>query len=132
MMRALASLAVLLAVAALTAPVALARGDSEREEVRVSGVCGERSRIELRVRADDGELRIDLKLRTSTRGVWRVIILHERRIARRGRVRSTRAERGFEYRVFLPDYVGPDEVRARAVSARGETCTAGTTLGAES
>jgi hypothetical protein len=120
-------------VAALGAPLAVvpaadARDGGDRAETRVEGVCGTGSRSELRLRGDGEEIRVDARVRTATRGVWRVSVFHERRLAARARVRSTRAVRGFEYRAFLPDYAGPDAVRVRATAPGGETCSAAATL----
>ena len=70
---------------------------------------------------------MNARVRTSKRGVWRVSVFHERRLAVRARVRVTRGERGFEYRAFLSDYEGPDAVRFRAVAPSGETCAAAAT-----
>ena len=91
------------------------------------GVCGTGSSAELRLRGDGEEIRVDARVRTAKRGVWRVSVFHERRLVARARVRSTRSGRGFEYRAFLPDYEGPDAVRVRGVAPSGETCTAAAT-----
>ena len=104
-----------------------APGGGDRVEVRVKGVCGSSSAARLRLRAEDAEIRVDMKVRTSKLGLWRVTVFHERRLVRRVRLRSTRAEGGFEYRIFLPDYEGPDAVWVRAVAPR-ETCSAGATV----
>lgn len=111
---------------------ALARGggdDGGRVEARADGVCGRASSASLRLRAEDGRIRVDMHVDTSRYGVWRVTVLHERRrVGPVRRVRATRAEGGFEYRVVVPDYQGPDAVWVRAVAPRGETCSAGTTV----
>lgn len=101
---------------------------SDRVEVRVKGVCGRRSSARLRLRARDGRIRADLRVNTAKRGLWRVGVFHERRLVKRVRVRATRSRRGFEYRVFLPDFDGPDAVWIRAAAPRGETCSAGATV----
>ena len=113
---ALAALAAAVAVPALVASPAHARDG------------GTGSRAELRLRGDGEEIRLDARVRTAKRGVWRVSVFHERRLVARARVRSTRSGRGFEYRAFLPDYEGPDAVRVRGVAPGGETCTAAATL----
>jgi hypothetical protein len=125
---ALAALAALLAAALATGPVARADDDGERAEARVEGVCGTGSRTELRLRGDGDEIRLDARVRTGKRGVWRVSVFHERRLVVRARVRSTSGGRGFRYRAVLPDFEGPDAVRMRAVAPTGETCTAVATL----
>lgn len=125
---ALAALAVALAAALSTGAPAQARDGGDRAEVRVEGVCGTSSSARMRLRADGEEIRVDARVRTSKRGVWRVSVFHERRLAVRARVRSTRDEQGFEYRAFLPDFEGPDAVRMRAVAPSGETCAAAATV----
>ena len=49
-------------------------------------------------------------------------------IVAKARVRATRASRGFEHRVTVPDWAGADAVSARAVSPAGETCTVSGTV----
>jgi hypothetical protein len=107
------------------APPAQARDGDERVEVRVQGDCGRTSSVRLRLRAEDGRIRVDTQVRTPRTGRWRLTVLHERRIVKRVRVRSTRSGRGFEHRVVVPDYAGADAVSIRAVApGGGETCTA--------
>jgi hypothetical protein len=127
--RAVLALVVCAFVAALAAAApADARGGGDRVEVRVDGVCGRSSAARLRLRAEDGEIRTDVRVRTAKRGLWRVAVFHERRLVSRVRVRSTRAAAGFEFRILLPDYEGPDAVWVRAVAPKGETCSAGATV----
>ncbi len=126
---ALAALAV--AVTAVLAAGPPARADEaggDRAEARVEGVCGTGSRSELRLRGDGDEIRVEARVRTGKRGVWRVSVFHERRLVVRARVRSTSGGRGFRYRAVLPDFEGPDAVRVRATAPTGETCTVGATL----
>jgi hypothetical protein len=115
-------------VALAQAPPAQARDGGERVEVRVQGVCGRTSSARLRLRAEDGRIRIDTEVRTPRTGLWRLTVLHERRMVTRVRVRATKAARGFEHRVVVPDYVGADAVSIRAVAPGGETCTATATV----
>jgi hypothetical protein len=124
---ALAALALLAAPLAPGAP-AHARDGGDRVEERVEGVCGASSSFRLRARGDGEEIRVDARVRTSRRGVWRVSLFHERRLVVRARVRATRSRRGFDYRATLPDYGGPDAVRMRAVAPSGESCAASATL----
>jgi hypothetical protein len=127
--RGVLALVVCAFVAALAAAEpADARGGGDRVEVRAKGVCGRSSTARLRLRAEDAEIRVDMRVRTSKAGDWRVAVFHERRLVRKVRVRSTRAMGGFEYRIVLPDYDGPDAVWVRAVAPRGETCSAGATV----
>jgi hypothetical protein len=110
------------------APEAQARDGGDRVEVRVQGVCGRGSAVRLRLRSEDGEIRVDTQIRTSRAGVWRLTVLHERRIAVRARVRATRAAGGLTHRVVLPDYPGAETVGVRAVAPSGETCSAAATI----
>lgn len=122
-----ALLACAIAAALIAAAPAQARDD--RVEARVDGVCGRSSTSSLRLRAEDGRIRVDMHVDTRKYGVWRVTVLHERRRVGPVRtVRATRSEGGFEYRIFVPDFAGPDAVWVRAVAPRGETCSAGTTV----
>jgi hypothetical protein len=125
---ALAGVAAALAAPALSPGTAAARDGGDRVEVRETGTCGRSSTIRLRLRAEDGRIRIDTHVRTARTGRWRLTVLHERRAVGRVRVRATRAERGFEHRVTVPDWSGADAVSARAVSPAGETCTASATV----
>ena len=121
--------AVLAAPALAPAPAQARDGGGDRVEVRETGTCGRASAIRLRLRAEDGRIRVDTTVRTARTGVWRLTVLHERRAVVRGvRVRATRAERGFEHRVVVPDWSGADAVSARAVSPAGETCTVSATV----
>ncbi len=126
---AIAGLAAVLAAPALVPGSALARdGGGDRVEVREAGTCGRSSAIRLRLRAEDGRIRVDTTVRTARTGMWRLTVLHERRVVAKARVRATRAERGFEHRVVVPDWSGADAVSARAVSPAGETCTVSATV----
>jgi hypothetical protein len=118
-------LALLLTVAALAAPAnALARG-SDDDDVRVVGRCSGSSTASLRVRRDDGELRVELRVDTRRAGAtWRVVLLHDRRIAFRRSVRTGSSSRSLRVRRELPDWFGRDTVVARATGPRGETCRA--------
>lgn len=127
MTRVLASLGVGLAVLLVASPTAaIAKGG--RDEVRVAGVCGSGALAELRLkRRDDG---IELRFGVDRRGagaVWRIVLVHERRIAWRG-VRRTGQNGSFEVRWMLEDLSGADAVTARAWGPRGLVCRASATL----
>ena len=121
-------LVVLLVALALAASPAHARDGGDRIEVRVAGHCGRTSTARLRLRAEDGEIRVDTQVRTPKYGLWRLTVLHERRTALKTRVRATRSARGFERRVVVPDFQGADAVSIRARPPGGETCTASATV----
>jgi hypothetical protein len=109
-----------LAVLALSAP-APAFADNE---VRVGGTCGKGATSELRLRAKDGAIQVRFEVdshRADER--WQVVLVHERRVVWRGRVR-TRSGGSFRVRRSVPDFAGADQVGARASRPRGNTCAA--------
>lgn len=112
-----------------TAPVA--RGDDEPgDDVRVPGRCTDGTTGQLRVRArDDGELRLDLVLRSGRRPArWHVVVVHERRIAYRGIVRGDAGSSRASLRLTLADLPGPDSVSVRATGTATESCRATATI----
>jgi hypothetical protein len=118
------AVAVILAVvvAGLALPVAAAADDEPRDDVRRIGSCTRSSTIELELRADDGAIRVELRIETGRRGSrWGVILLHERRTAFRSVVR-TRSNGSLELRRSVPDWFGTDTVVVRATGPRAETC----------
>jgi hypothetical protein len=115
-------------LAALVLPLSAVADDEPREEVRRTGTCSRSSDIELRLRADDGRIRIELEIETGRRGTrWSVIVLHERRTAFRGAIR-TRDDGSLELRRSVPDWFGTDTVVVRASGPRAETCRVSATL----
>jgi hypothetical protein len=133
---ALAALAALAASAAwtLAAPAAgSARGGGGdgRERVEASGRCGVTSSWRLRAETRDGLIRVDFEMRRSSGRSgplrWRVVLLHERRIAGRALL-VTRRGGSARLRRTIPDYPGADAIAVRAVSAAGEVCPAGALL----
>jgi len=118
----LAILLVLALLASAPAPGALARGGGD-DEVRVSAGCGRGASAELRLRAHHGAIGVEYRIRRARDGErWSVALVHERRVAWRGR--ATTHDDGLRIRRTLPDFAGADEVTARASGPRGLTCTA--------
>jgi len=109
--------------AALTLPAGAAADDGDgRRDVRRTGTCTGSSHTTLRLRADDGTIRVELEIDTNQSGAsWTVILLHERRTAYHGIVRTGRSG-SFKLRYTVPDWFGTDSVVARATSPRRETC----------
>lgn len=104
-------------------------GDGDRRDVRVAGSCGHGAQFKLRLRSRDGEIRVELEVKHRGSGErWRVVIVHERRVAWRGSVRTPRSSRSFRVRRSVRDFDGADQVTARASGARGLTCQASATL----
>jgi hypothetical protein len=113
---------------ALVLPLSAAADDDPGDEVRRHGTCTRSSDVELRLRADDRRIRVELEIETSRRGAkWSVIVLHERRTAFRGALR-TRSNGSLELRRSVPDWFGTDTVVVRASGPRSERCRASATL----
>lgn len=114
-------------VLALTPAPAAARGGGD-DEARVGGVCAGGASAELRLKADDGAIEVELRVERRRRGErWRVVLVHERRVAWRGSARTSGS--GFRIRRTLPDFEGADEISAVASGPRGARCEASATLG---
>jgi hypothetical protein len=110
----------------LGAAPALGRGG---DDVRTRGSCGSGARTELRLKPDHGSIRVEFRVDSRRAGErWRVVLVHERRIAWRGNVRTGGSSGSFRVRRSLPDFAGADQVSARASGPRGVTCEAGAVL----
>jgi hypothetical protein len=103
---------------------ALARG-GDGKDVRVNGTCGRGATSKLRLRAQDGAIRVEFEVKGQRGGErWRVVLVHERRVAWRGRARTGSGSGTFRIRRAIPDFEGADQVTARASGPRGNTCEA--------
>jgi hypothetical protein len=127
-MKRLAVLTLLLL--ALSAGAAQARGNDRGggggdDEVRVAGDCGRGAVSSLRLRAHDERIEVRFRVRqTGGRGVWRIAIVHEHRVASRATLRTTRSDDSFELRRLLPDLRGSDTVAVQAWGPSGLACRA--------
>ena len=114
-----------LALAALCAALALplaARADDRPDDVRRTGACSRSSEVTLRLRLADDVIRVELEIETRRRGSkWSVILLHERRTAFRGTLR-TDGDGSIELRRSVPDWFGVDAFVVRATGPRSESC----------
>lgn len=102
-------------------------GSGSDREARKKGRCSSGASSMLRLRSRYGSIRIEFVVNGRRSGeAWRVALVHERRVAWRGTVRtsdgSLRVRRSYE------DYEGADNVMARATGPRGITCRASATL----
>jgi hypothetical protein len=124
--------AAILALLAGAAPAAARGGDDDgRREARVTGTCAAGASSKLRLRSRDGEISVEFDLSRARRGErWRVVLVHERRVAWRGNVRTQRSSGSFRLRRTLPDLDGVDRVTVRASGPPGLTCEANATLAA--
>lgn len=112
-------LAALAACVAFLLPTVASADDGG--EVRKAGTCTASSRMAIRLRPDDDRIRVELEIRTRRQGsAWNVILLHERRIAFRGVLRS----RGDTVRLrrSIADWFGRDSIVVRASGPRLESC----------
>jgi hypothetical protein len=126
--RLLAPLGIVLVLVFAARPAAAVAKDG-RGEVRVAGVCGSGATSKLRLKSDDDGIELRFEVNHSRAGiVWRVVLVHERRIVWKGAVRVTRPNGSFEVRRTLPDLVGADAVIARAVGPGGLVCRAAAVL----
>ena len=118
---ALAALCVALAL--FSAAPAFARGGDG--DVRVTGTCGRGATSNLRLTTKDGAIQVEFGVKAGRGGQrWGVVLVHERRIAWRGRLRTRSGSGSFRVRRSIPDFAGADEVTVRASGPRGNTCTA--------
>jgi hypothetical protein len=116
---------------ALMASPALAKdgGGGDRREARVAGTCAKGASSSLRLRSHDGAISVEFEVRRGRAGEsWRVVLVHERRVAWRHTVRTSRSSGSLRVRRSVPDFDGPDQVTARASGPRGITCEASATL----
>ena len=98
-------------------------------EVRVAAACSSGAASQLRLKRSDQGVELRFEVDHSRAGIlWRVALVHERRIAWKGTARSTRPSGSFEVRQTLPDLPGDDEVTATAWGPRGLVCRATATL----
>jgi hypothetical protein len=125
-------LALLLGAAPATADRGGGRGGGDRDdrrEARVAGTCAKGATARLRLRSRDGTISLEFEVRRRRAGeAWRVVVVHERRVAARVAVRTRGSSGSFRIRRSLDDLDGPDEVTARGSGPRGVTCEARATL----
>ena len=126
--RLLAPLAILLVLLFAARPAPAVAKDG-RGDVRVAGVCGSGATSKLRLKSDDDGIELRFEVDYSRAGVvWRVVLVHERRIAWKGAVRTTRPSGSFKVRRTLRDLAGADAVTARALGPGGLVCRAAAVL----
>jgi hypothetical protein len=94
-------------------------------DVRVEGSCTGSTTSELRVRAEDGRLRIEFRINTKRPyRAWSLVILRERRIVFRRAVRSAHGGHAVDVRRTIDDWPGTDAIVARASARGGQSCVA--------
>ena len=124
----MALVAALVTCLALLLPTVAAADDGDRE-VRRAGTCTASSRATIRLEADDGTIDVEFEVRTqSTTKQWRVVLLHERRVAFQGPVKPRSGGRSIRLRRTIPDWFGKDTIVVRATGPGIETCRATATI----
>jgi hypothetical protein len=140
------SILALVAIALLGPAAALARGGSgggggsddppgddhggrrPRVEVRVTGSCGTGAQAWLKLKERDSGIEVEFEVHHARPdALWRVAIVHERRIDYRGRHR-TRSTGALDLNETIADLRGADDINVRAWGPRGVTCTASAVL----
>lgn len=110
-------------------PVAAVAKGGPPVEVRVAGVCGSGATSKLRLRSRGGVIDVRFELDHGRAGeIWRVVLVHERRVGWNGFAKTTRPGGSFEVERTLSDLPGADEVTVRAWGPRGLVCGAVATL----
>jgi hypothetical protein len=123
-----ATLLILLAVVVAGPASALAKGGGGRREVRAGGTCGRGAGASIKVKERDGGLEAEFEVHHRGGERWRVILVHERRVVARGRVRTGGPSGSFSFERRIQDFPGPDFVMGRAYGPRGLTCSASVVL----
>lgn len=124
----LAAVAVSACALLVASPSAWAR-DGDDREVRARGVCTAGATTKLRLKSDDGRIEVQLEVDQNRTGVrWRIVLVHERRVAWRGSARTSGPSGSFEVERRLRDLPGFDAVTARASAPGGLTCRVSATL----
>ncbi len=125
-------LALLACVCALVAaaPSAWASDDEDDDrEVRARGTCTGSATTKLRLKTDDGRIEAELEVDQNRSGVrWRIVLVHERRVAWRGSARTSGSSGSLSVDRRLPDLPGFDTVSARATAPGGLACRVSATL----
>jgi hypothetical protein len=126
-------LALLVALVALAVPAAAAADDDDDDagdDVRVAATCSRPVQAELRLRErDDDVVRLDVELRDRRRaGRWLLVVVHERRLVLRARLRPSRSSGTLTLRRTFRDLFGEDTVRVRASGPGRASCRVSATL----
>ena len=97
--------------------------------MRVVRSCGNGVTAKLRAKSDDDGIEVRFEVDYGRAGVaWRVALVHERRVAWKGTVRTRRSGGSFEVRRTVRDFRGADAITAQAWGPRGLVCRAAVTL----
>jgi hypothetical protein len=115
--------------ALLLADGAFAKDGDGRAEIRAAGSCSARATSKLKLESRDGVIELEFEVdHNRTGALWRVAIVHERRVAWRGNARTSGPSGSFSVERRIADLSGADTVTARAWGPGGITCRATATL----
>jgi hypothetical protein len=118
---------VALALVALTVPAGAGASGRDGDDVRVRAACVG-GRAELRLRADDGVLDIELRVDARSRSEWRIVLLHERTLVYQGRRRPSAGGYSIRLQRTVPDWPGRETITARVKTATGRSCRLAATI----
>ena len=110
---------------AVAAPTEAKHGPgSHQHESRSSGSCGGRATWELQLRSRDGKVDVEFAVKhRRAHEAWRVVLVHERRVALRITLRTS-AGGSLRLRRYVRNYEGPDRVTLRATGPHSAICVA--------
>jgi hypothetical protein len=127
--RGVAAALVAFCAALVATGAALAKDGDGRAEIKVAGSCGTHATSKLKLQSRDRIIELEFEVDDNRAGVlWRVALVHERRVAWRGTARTSGSSGSFAVDRRITDLPGPDTVTARAWGPTGITCRATATL----
>ena len=119
----------LLVAVGLAIPTSAVADDGPHKDVRARGSCTGSNESRLRVRAEDGRLRIEFRIDADRRyRAWAIVLLRERRIVFRGTLTPGGGGRALELRRTIADWPGTNTVAVRASTRTGQSCRATATV----
>jgi hypothetical protein len=118
---------VALVLVALTVPAGAGASGRDGDDVRVRAACIG-GRAELRLRADDGVLDIELRVDARSRAEWRIVLLHERTLVYQGRRRPSAGGYSIRVQRTVADWPGRETITARIKTATGRSCRLAATI----
>jgi hypothetical protein len=127
--RGVAAALVAFCAALVATGAALAKDGDGRAEIKVAGSCGTHATSKLKLQSRDRIIELEFEVDDNRAGsLWRVALVHERRVAWRGTARTSGSSGSFAVDRRITDLSGPDTVTVRAWGPTGITCRATATL----
>jgi hypothetical protein len=92
-------------------------------ELRLEAEDGEEDEVDIGIPGGDSGIAVDLRVRVRRPVVvWRLVLLHERRIVYRGTRRSSGSGYVLRYGRRVPEWLGRQTVVARLATDSGRMC----------